>query len=44
MDDVMKRPTPEDQKKFLDKLRDGEAAANGDNVDEEALENEFKVS
>jgi len=41
MDDVMKRPTPEQQKEFLDKLRNNESAAS--KSAEEALEEEFKV-
>lgn len=41
MDEVMARPTPEAQKEFLDKIRDG---ANKDNTDDEALEAEFQVS
>lgn len=40
MDDVMTRPTPESQKEFLDRLRDGAAA---ENVDED-IEDEFKIS
>lgn len=41
MDDVMPRPTPDAQKELLDRIRDG--AAKPDNVDEQALEDEFNV-
>jgi hypothetical protein len=40
MDEVMARPTPEAQKEFLERLRNGAAS----NTDDEALEDEFKVS
>lgn len=41
MDDVMPRPTPDAQKELLDRLRDGAAEAN--NVDEDAIEEEFNI-
>jgi hypothetical protein len=41
MDEVMVRPTPEQQKEFLDRLRKGDSAP--EETDEEALEEEFKV-
>lgn len=41
MDEVMKRPTPDEQKKLLDRLRDGAAS---ENTDEDAIEDEFKVA
>lgn len=41
MDEVMPRPTPEQQKEFLDRLRS--AANKVEEHDEEALEEEFKV-
>jgi hypothetical protein len=37
----MPRPTPDAQKELLDRIRDG--AAKPDNVDEQALEDEFNV-
>lgn len=42
MDEVMPRPTPDAQKELLDRVRDGTKEA--DNVDEEALENEFRTT
>lgn len=41
MDVIMPRPTPDAQKELLDRIRDG--AAESSNVDEDALEDEFKV-
>lgn len=40
MDDVMSRPTPETQKEFLDRIRDG---APNENIDDESIEDQFKV-
>jgi hypothetical protein len=39
MDDVMPRPTPDAQKALLDQIRE----EGGEEIDEEALEDEFKV-
>tara|TARA_B110000211_G_C14064003_1_gene546886 strand:- start:147 stop:839 length:693 start_codon:yes stop_codon:yes gene_type:complete len=41
MDEVMPRPTPDAQKALLDDIREDSSSA--DNVDEEALEAEFKI-
>ena len=41
MDVVMARPTPDAQKELLDRIREG--ASEASNVDEEALEAEFKI-
>ena len=41
MDEVMPRPTPDAQKTLLDDIREDSSSA--DNVDEEALEAEFKI-
>jgi hypothetical protein len=41
MDDVMPRPTPDAQKELLDRIRDGAAQAN--NLDEDAIEEEFNI-
>jgi hypothetical protein len=40
MDDVMPRPTPDAQKTLLDEIRE----EGGEEVDEEALEDEFNLS
>lgn len=41
MDEVLPRPTPDDQKKLLDKLRSG---GSKESVDEEIVEQEFNIS
>lgn len=43
MDEVMPRPTPEAQKELLDRIRNAGEEPDEDSVDEEALEDEFKV-
>lgn len=42
MDEVMPRPTPDQQKEFLDRIRTNETASK--EVDEDAIEKEFDVS